>query len=179
MKMKCSNPCKDKKTCKHYGVHEDRYDCREACYNGAKCVPASRKQKKSMPDVASYLDDGWLEELKRVSEECVLPPTTIAKEDCADNIVNITKERGANYGHPLHHFPLTRALSGKWIEARRAAVLRGSTLQDEDREMALAHAVYMICDKLARAVTNPMHKDNWDDIAGYSRTAKMALGLEQ
>lgn len=178
MKMKCSKPCNEKETCKHYGVHEDNHDCREGCYNGAKCVPASRKQKQKMtiPGAGIYLDDRWIDELKRVSS---VPETAYLGTAKANTVEDITKERGANYGHPLHHFPLTRALSGKWIEARRAAILRGSVLQDDDREAALAHAVYMICDKLARAVTNPMHKDNWDDIAGYSRTAKMALGLEQ
>jgi hypothetical protein len=92
---------------------------------------------------------------------------------------DITAERGKNYGHPLDHFPVTVSMFGYWEEARKKAMVKGAELLRRDEELALRHAVYMICDKLARAATNPMHADNWDDIQGYARTAKMALGLEQ
>lgn len=92
---------------------------------------------------------------------------------------SITDERGANYGHPLDHFPVTRKMSEEWLIARYRALSKGARVLTIDRELALRHAVYMICDKLARAATNPMHVDNLDDIAGYARTAKMALGMEK
>lgn len=91
---------------------------------------------------------------------------------------SLTAERGKNYGHPRDHFATTRGMFAAW-ERRRNQVCENPELMVREHEEALRHAVYMICDKLARAATNPMHVDDWDDIAGYARCAKMVLGIEQ
>jgi hypothetical protein len=87
----------------------------------------------------------------------------------------LTTERGQDYGHPLKHFNATRRMFAVWEARRNDALVEGVELSD--REQAMRHAVYMICDKLSRSAQNPMKWDTWDDIAGYARTAKMALGL--
>ncbi len=89
----------------------------------------------------------------------------------------LTDSRGRHYGHPRDHFATTRGMYLAWAARRRQAIAQGSP--DCGHEDALNHAVYMICDKLARAATDPMLVDNWDDVQGYSRTAKMVLGLEE
>jgi len=94
-----------------------------------------------------------------------------------DATVELTNDRGANYGHPLDHFPLTRAIADSWLVAHYKALEKGAPALTFDQEQAIRHAVYMICDKLARAATNPKHVDNWDDIAGYSLCAKKVLGM--
>lgn len=35
-------------------------------------------------------------------------------------------------------------------------------------------AIEMICLKIARAMSNPKYKDNWDDIAGYAKLGSEA-----
>ena len=90
---------------------------------------------------------------------------------------SLTTERGKNYGDPASHFAATRGMSGVWGNRRFDAIEKGAEIvANED---ALHQAVYMICDKLARAANNPMHKDNWDDVAGYALCAKRVLGLEK
>jgi hypothetical protein len=94
-----------------------------------------------------------------------------------DATVALTNDRGSNYGHPLDHFPLTRAMADSWLIAHYKALSKGAPAMTLDQEQAIRHSVYMICDKLARAATNPKHVDNWDDIAGYSLCAKKVLGM--
>lgn len=96
-----------------------------------------------------------------------------------DNTEQLTKDRGANYGHPRAHFPLTQGLYVTWKAARYRQIDQGAPELDATEEACLRHGVYMICDKLARAATNPKHVDNWDDIAGYSLCIKRALGLAE
>jgi hypothetical protein len=86
----------------------------------------------------------------------------------------LTDQRSKHYGHPIDHFSTTRGLSAVW-DARRNEVQSN----DSKTEKALRHSVYMILDKLSRAANDPTHADNWDDIAGYARCAKMILGLEK
>lgn len=98
-----------------------------------------------------------------------------------DKIKEITTERGANYGKPIDHFSNTDKLNEAWRSYRN----RNRSRQDErlligcEKECALHHGVYMIIDKLVRAAENPMHADNWDDIQGYARCIKDALGLNE
>jgi hypothetical protein len=94
--------------------------------------------------------------------------------ECEDVVLKITDARGKHYGHPRDHFRTTRHLYTAWLGRRREV-----TQAVDDTENALYHAVYMICDKLARAANDPTHADNWDDVAGYARCAKMVLGLDK
>jgi hypothetical protein len=94
------------------------------------------------------------------------------------NTTTLTEERGKHYGHPRDHFATTRGLFLVW-ESRRNKAIEESKNMVPTHEEALRHAVYMICDKLARLANDPTHKDNLDDIQGYARTAKMVLGMEQ
>ncbi len=97
-----------------------------------------------------------------------------------DSTFALTESRGNDYGHPLRHFSTTRRMFAVWSARRSMALVEsGIKAPSEEAEEALHHAVYMILDKLSRQATNPMKKDGWDDIAGYARTAKMALGLEE
>lgn len=89
----------------------------------------------------------------------------------------LTTERGKHYGHPRDHFATTRGIYLVW-ETRRNQAIEQNKSMVKDYEEAMRHAVYMICDKLARMATDPTHQDNWDDIQGYARTAKMVLGME-
>ena len=92
----------------------------------------------------------------------------------------LTDERGKHYGNPLDHFSTTQHLWAAW-RYRRTQVFDLKDMENSDmerRELAFRHAVYMICDKLARAANDPMHVDNWRDIQGYSACAMMVLGLD-
>jgi hypothetical protein len=101
-------------------------------------------------------------------------------QDCAtDGIKAITDERGRNYGNPVDHFACTRDLFSAWMNRRMDAICKGAFIPDTPKEDAVRHAVYMMCDKLARSANNIMHKDNFDDISGYARCAKMVLGMEK
>ena len=91
-----------------------------------------------------------------------------------DPIKDITDERGKNYGKPIDHFSRTTQMHRQWTYQRR----HGKGV-DGKMDAALAHGVYMIIDKLVRAAENPMHKDNWDDIEGYARCIKDALGMDK
>lgn len=94
-----------------------------------------------------------------------------------NNTKEITDERGKNYGHPRDHFSCTQKTFLAWEERRNQAISQGALpLADEQ---AVKHGVYMILDKLSRFATNPLHKDNLDDIQGYARTIKMILGMEE
>lgn len=72
----------------------------------------------------------------------------------------LTAERGSVYGHPLDDFD--RAVKLKEVV---------SGIKDP----ILRHAAEMICVKLARLIQTPTHRDSWDDIAGYARTATMVM----
>ena len=78
-----------------------------------------------------------------------------------DRIKEITDARGAVYGHPADHFKRTTGMLN--------ALGIGTGLG------ALDWAFIMICDKLARLRESPEHRDSWEDIAGYARTALMIL----
>ncbi len=93
----------------------------------------------------------------------------------ASKIDEITAERGKTYGHPLAHFNTTQTLYNHWLRQRMS---RGEQNLSERQESAVRHAVYMICDKLARAVKDPTHIDNWDDIGGYAKCAKECIEIE-
>ena len=75
-------------------------------------------------------------------------------------IATITAERGERYGNPLDNFDMI----GRMYDP---------IIQCDDNECR--HAMYMIIVKLSRLVTTPDHPDSWLDIAGYARTALMAL----
>ena len=73
---------------------------------------------------------------------------------------SLTQDRGIDYGHPLDNF------------------LRMAQMQsviDECPDPILAQALNMIAVKITRLVNNPYHFDSWVDIAGYARTACMAI----
>ncbi len=92
----------------------------------------------------------------------------------------LTTDRGQNYGHPSEQFDCAEKMFTSWRSRRRNA--NGITFPPQltrKQERAVRHAVYMICTKLSRAASNPKHADSWDDVAGYARCAKMALGLEE
>ena len=133
--------------------------CNKKCKESAHCGHYGEHEENS--DCKAGCDNG---------AKCVPVSKTITK--------TITDERGKNYGRPLDHFPVTREMSNEWLLARYRALRKGASVTEDRKEQAIRHAVYMICDKLARAATNPMHKDNWDDIQGYARCAKMILGME-
>lgn len=76
------------------------------------------------------------------------------------NVVALTDNRGADYGHPIDDF-------------RRAAALKDVVTECPDPE--LRHVMEMICVKLARLIHSPNHLDSWCDIAGYARTAGMVM----
>lgn len=82
-----------------------------------------------------------------------------------DNPLNAS--RGNTYGHPRDHFPLTEHLFNSWKTANAehgAPVPKG-----------IYHAVYMVCDKLARLAATPTHEDSWLDVGGYANTALSIL----
>lgn len=94
----------------------------------------------------------------------------------------LTADRGSEYGHPLDHFAASERLME---EVRRhfnsegdARVALGGKMT-ADQQRAFLHASKFILDKLVRACRSPFKPDHWDDIAGYARCAKMALGLEE
>jgi len=96
-----------------------------------------------------------------------------------DPIKAITDERGKNYGKPIDHFACCQKLYDDWEERYQAGESFCSGMENPETIRALKHGVHWILDKLARAAENPMHKDNWDDIEGYARCIKDALGLEE
>ena len=94
-----------------------------------------------------------------------------------DAISEITQERGKNYGKPINHFTTCQKMYDIW-EIRFAGA-HPETIDLTQPNLAVQHGVHWIIDKLVRAAENPMHKDNWDDIEGYARCIKDALGLEE
>jgi hypothetical protein len=88
-----------------------------------------------------------------------------------DPIAALTIERGARYGSPLKHFACTQRMYREWRRKRSVAKPEA----DERLELALAHVVYLVCDKLARAAGDLRHLDNWDDIQGYAKCAKDSI----
>jgi len=89
----------------------------------------------------------------------------------ADHIDAITEERGKRYGSPLDHFSCTGLMFGIWYK-RYIKHNRPQQPVDPHAEAAFLHAVHMIFDKLARAASDPLYRDNWDDIEGYVRCLK-------
>jgi len=85
-------------------------------------------------------------------------------EDFDRAIQTVTIERGQDYGHPLFDFELAQNLIRYTHQCQHPAV---------------RHALQMICVKMARLTHNPDHLDSWIDIAGYARTALMALDKEE
>lgn len=53
------------------------------------------------------------------------------------------------------------------IMQRLLSILKDYNLQSFDA--AQRTAIELICLKLARTMSNPKYKDNWDDIAGYAK----------
>ena len=96
-----------------------------------------------------------------------------------DTTKQLTDQRGNDYGHPLDHFPTTRAMFAAWEKRRNNALANGADKLTDEQEASIRHAAYMMCDKLARFAQSPMKVDHLSDVQGYARTAKMALGLEE
>ena len=81
-----------------------------------------------------------------------------------------TDERGATYGHPLDHFGRTTGmLNALGFRELVPGVDAEAPLEPLDWPFV------MICDKLARLRETPDHRDGWEDIMGYARTALMIL----
>ena len=91
-----------------------------------------------------------------------------------DEIDEITEERGKRYGTPLDHFACTGLTFGRWYN-RYMHHNRPQQKVSPEVEAALFHAIHMIYDKLARAASDPLYQDNWDDIEGYVRCLKTFL----
>lgn len=85
----------------------------------------------------------------------------------------LTADRGAQYGKPIHHFAATQELNEIWSKHFNFC---GPRMTKEERA-AVRHAVYFILDKLVRACTSPKKSDHWEDVAGYARTVQLALEL--
>ncbi len=75
-------------------------------------------------------------------------------------IKDVTKRRGADYGHPLDDFRITNQL-------------KRAVRQCPDPE--IRHTLEMIGVKMARLCTNPEHIDTIIDIAGYARCIAMII----
>lgn len=58
------------------------------------------------------------------------------------------------------------------IQQKLLSILKDHNLQNFIP--AQRTAVELICLKLARAMSNPNYKDNWDDIAGYAKLGSEA-----
>lgn len=75
-------------------------------------------------------------------------------------IKTITKERGADYGHPLDNFNIAAQINDA-LKACPDPVIRAPLM--------------MIGQKLARLCQTPDHVDSIIDVAGYARTIAMVL----
>ena len=81
-----------------------------------------------------------------------------------EGIASVTKERGKDYGHPADDF---------------ARVAGFKKLIADCDDPLLRHVLEMIEVKVSRLVENPYHFDSWLDVAGYARTACMAIDRMQ
>ena len=81
-------------------------------------------------------------------------------EEFDEQTAYVTQIREGAYGHPLDNFLRCQAIT---------EVVK--SCPDEACRVALT----MIGLKMARLVATPGHLDSWVDIAGYARTAVMAL----
>lgn len=95
-------------------------------------------------------------------------PNTVIKDNVLQKfdteIATITQRRGDVYGDPTDDF-------------NKAADLMKHF--DHIADLALRHALRMICVKLARITTTPEHLDSYVDIVGYARTAVMVIDKKQ
>jgi hypothetical protein len=80
------------------------------------------------------------------------------------HIQRVTQDRGDVYGHPLENFGRSQALKA---------------LVKDCSDVACREALEQICVKIARLCRTPDHVDSWVDIAGYARTAVMALDKQE
>ena len=147
--MKCNKPCNDG-YCMHRRRHKRRASCEGGCENGARCVPVAVAVRAKPP------------------------------KSKADATTVLTTERGRDYGPPIKHFAACERMCDVLEDRRKDAILSGEsgTVIGLDAEASMRHACRWIIDKLVRAMTSPLKADHWDDIAGYARTAKMALGID-
>lgn len=95
----------------------------------------------------------------------------------------LTKERGAVYGHPLEYFNTLETLMGVWLTQQMRGGNQPTGEADiadkEDPQLlyskAVEGAVYSILGKLVRLAVTPTHRDSIQDIAGYAKTLEMCL----
>ena len=76
----------------------------------------------------------------------------------------LTAERGSNYGRAFDHFSTTEEMMEVWSRRREDS----STALDPKLERCLKHIVSFCIDKMVRAAENPLHLDDFDDVAGYA-----------
>lgn len=90
-----------------------------------------------------------------------------------DPVEKLISERGKDYGDPADDFLCVQRMYKVWTKHAGEA-----PDFDFDVRSITNHAVYMLLVKLARLAVSHRHKDSWDDIEGYARCAKVALGLQ-
>lgn len=86
----------------------------------------------------------------------------------------VTKARGAIYGHPADHFGRTTGILNALGFCRR--VPGTGEVRDLD---ALDWPVVMVADKLARLAETRDHEDGWKDVQGYGWTAEAVIARRQ
>lgn len=104
------------------------------------------------------MEDEILHVTGGVQLELPLGESRCARFDQA--IQTVTKERGADYGHPLDNFNI----AGQINEALKACP-----------DPVIRAPLMMIGQKLARLCQTPDHIDSIIDVAGYARTIAMVL----
>jgi len=134
----------------HRSKHKRRASCEGECQYGAHCVPVAVAVRAKPP------------------------------KSKADATTALTTERGRDYGPPIKHFAACERMCDALEERRNDAITSGESAAviGLDAEASMRHACRWIIDKLVRAMTSPLKADHWDDIAGYAKTAKMALGID-
>lgn len=101
-------------------------------------------------------------------DETVVDASSVATtETVLEEATRIHKDRGSNYGHPSEHFARTVGQ----INALFAHKLREPFQPHEWAQM-------MVCDKNARLVKNPNHRDSWVDIPGYANCGHLIIGKD-
>lgn len=85
------------------------------------------------------------------------------RTDLLKNALNITRDRGENYGKPSENF---QVIADMWSAYA-------------DKEFTVADVgVMMVLLKLARLKATPDHQDSWVDIAGYAAVTSEAVNAE-